>query len=118
MEIKNKLRGLLQRKKKLVEILSPELGKPKIEVPKEWLEQTPKPSTSSKTHSRFKPSKIHIPFLRTTKRVMAGLLLIINFIISQATLTSHPDTQPLFWLFLLNSFIILDYIWKTRRKEA
>lgn len=111
MELKAKVRGLLRRKKK------PKLEK-EGEVPKAWLKETAKPSPSHETHSRFKPTKIKIPFLKTGKRVVAGLLLVVNVIISQATLMNNPNTQPLFLLFILNSFIILDYLWKTRRSEG
>jgi len=109
MEIKNRIKNMLRRKN---------VENQQVGVPKAWLKETAKPSTSHEIHGRFKPSKIHIPFLKTGKRVMAGVLLVVNVIISQATLMSNPDTQPLFWLFLLNSFIILDYLWKTRRSEG
>lgn len=62
-------------------------------------------------------SKKRIPGFRQIKRLVAAGLLMINFILSQFLLGSlGQQGQPLFLLFLLNSFILADYIWKTRRK--
>ena len=72
--------------------------------------QTTRPKTSWKTH------KIHIPGLRTAKRVIAAILLAINFFIAQTALTSATQTQPLYWIFFLNALILLDYLWKTRKR--
>jgi len=74
--------------------------------------RTTKPKTSWKTH------KIHIPGLRTAKRIIALILLAINFFIAQTALTSATPTQPLYWLFFLNALILLDYLWKTRMKAV
>jgi len=87
----------------------------KTEVPKAWLKETAKPHTSREI--QFKRSKIHVPFLKQFNQLIAVVILIVNFIISQATLTSHPDTQPLFWLFIFNSYIAFRYLWVSRRKE-
>lgn len=91
-----------------------------VEIPKEW--QTNKPNVKSNpSPSLFEKSsshKIRVPGLLTMKRVIAGVLLIFNFFIAQATLTSAPATQPLYILFILNAFILIDYLWKTRRKET
>lgn len=93
-----------------------------VNVPASWL----KPDAQTKAKAlpkgyvrleKPKMRKLHIPGLRTGKRVLATFLLAINFVISQAALTSAQNTQPMFALFLLNSFILLDYIWKTRSKK-
>lgn len=102
MEIKKKFKGLLSRRKTVKEGL---------EIPKEWI-----PRTSKEIKAKFEPSKFHIPFLRTFNRGLALTGLIVNFILAQATLTTNM--QPLFWLFLLNSYIHLRYLWKSRRKET
>lgn len=98
--------------------------KPKegIEVPSSWLKNGPatKSPTPPKGYIKLEKPKLrkfHIPGLRTAKRVLATIMLIINFVISQAALTSAENTQPMFILFLLNSFFLLDYIWKTRKKK-
>jgi len=84
----------------------------KTEVPKAWLKDTAKPHISREV--RFKRSKIHVPMLKPFKRVIAGILLVMNFLISQLTLMSNPSTQWMAVLFFLNAFIIFDYLWKTR----
>jgi len=104
MEIKKKVKGFFIRKKTVA-------IKPGLEVPKEWI---PKPS--KEVTPSFKPSKFRIPFLKTFNRGLALIGLIINFILAQATLVT--DLQPLFWLFLLNSYIHLRYLWKSRRQET
>lgn len=86
-----------------------------LEVPPEWREEKGNPS--SFTPSLEVHRKIRVPGLRTFKRVLAAILLIINFFISQATLMSATATQPLFLLFGLNCLFLLDYLWKTRRSE-
>ena len=64
----------------------------------------------------FEGRKLKIPFLRTLKRFLAASLLIVNFVISQGALLSASITQPMFWLFILNVFILVDYLWKTRSR--
>jgi len=103
MEIKKKVKGIFNRKK-TVEV------KPGLDVPKEWTKPS-KPITP-----KFEPSKFSIPLLRTFNRGLALIGLIVNFILAQATLATNM--QPLFWLFLLNSYISLRYLWKSRRKET
>lgn len=95
------------------------------EVPKSWLDKTTSktpvtevveetmPTVSVKPKRSF---KIHVPYLLTVKRIIAAFLLIVNFFIAQAALTSAQTTQPLYLLFFLNALILLDYLWKTRRK--
>jgi len=103
MEIRKKFKGLLSRKKTVT-------VKEGLEVPKEWTKPS-KPITPE-----FEPSKFRIPFLKTFNRGLALIGLIINFILAQATLVT--DLQPLFWLFLLNSYIHLRYLWKSRSARA
>ena len=97
--------------------------KQETEIPKEWRKEkgsNPFPTKSTKPSRwslpHFKgPEKIHVPGLRLFKRILAGILTLINFFVMCATLMSNPNTQPLFWLFALNFFILLDYMWKTGR---
>ena len=90
-----------------------------VPIPKEWREsENPGPTPTPSLFKETGTQKIRVPGLRMVKRVIAALLLIINFLIAQATLMSAPATQPLYLLFGLNAFILLDYLWKTRRKQT
>lgn len=73
---------------------------------------------SDKKPSRL-PSlkKRHLPIIRTFKRWIAGLLIIINFIISQFVLGWGQNAQVFTLFFLANAFILIDYLWKTRRPD-
>lgn len=107
MKVLDRIKGVFKREKKKEKT---------IEVPSEWV-TAPQSTTKQKLVSVEvkKRRKIRVPGLRTAKRVLAGLLLIVNFLISQATLMSAPATQPLFFLFFLNALMYLDYLWKTRK---
>lgn len=76
--------------------------------------KTQKTTFPSMPHISF-PRKIHVPHLLMVKRILAFFLLVANFFIAQAALTSAPASQPLYLLFFLNALIFLDYLWKTRR---
>jgi len=86
-------------------------------VPASWLKhRSGEPKTEQKI--QFIKNKKRIPGLLWFKRIIAGILLLINFSFSQFLLGSLGSTvQPMFIVFLGNSFILLDYLWKTRRKE-
>jgi len=61
--------------------------------------------------SGLKPKrKIRLRFLLTFKRIIAGFLFIIYFL---ASLMLLPEAYAI--LFFATSFIMLDYLWKTRR---
>jgi len=73
---------------------------------------TPSPSSSSTriTYSR----KIRIPHLRTFKRYTAGILFLINFFLLLITATtSNVMSAPMTLFFLGNTFVLLDYLYKT-----
>jgi hypothetical protein len=86
-------------------------------VPASWLKhRSGQPKTEQKI--QFIKNKKRIPGLLWFKRIMAGILLLINFSFSQFLLGSLGSTvQPMFIVFLGNSFILADYLWKTRHKE-
>jgi len=92
-------------------------------VPKEWVEKKPNLKHNNKTGTvtiqfeRKGSHKIHVPGLRQVKRLLAAVLLVFNFFIAQASLTSASASQPLALFFYLNFFVLLDYLWKTRRKS-
>jgi len=94
----------------------------KSEIPKEWRKNNPAGSNPSRTWKPTfpkigEPRKIRIPGLRLAKRLLAGIMTITNFFIMCSTLLSHQTTQPLFWLFAFNFFVLLDYLWKTGKGE-
>ena len=103
----SKIKNLFKRKEKAT-----------IQVPEKWLKQNPKGVTQSFVvlEPRKTPRKIHITGLRTSKRVLALALLCLNFFIAQTALVSAQASLPMGILFFLNSFILLDYLWKTRSK--
>lgn len=83
---------------------------------KSW-DKTKQGKPGEKTQFVYGYQKKRIPGFRQIKRLVAAGLLLINFILSQFLLGSlGQQGQPLFVLFLLNSFILADYLWKTRRK--
>ena len=91
-----------------------------MEIPEDWLDDKPnlqKETSKGMVTVKFPTShaKIHIPGLRTSKRVLATIMVAFNFFIAQTALMSNPNTQPLAFLFYLNCFILIDYVWKTRK---
>jgi hypothetical protein len=58
----------------------------------------------------------HIPLYKKFKQVLAVVLLLFNLIFSQFLLGTSSSGQIMFLVFLGNSFLIADYLWKSRRK--
>jgi len=91
-------------------------------VPASWHR---KPGAAAQKKSKVPPKKEkivyraqhHWPWLRTFKRGLAAILLLINFTISQFLIASQAQGAVLAVLFFGNVFIFIDYLWKTRRKE-
>ena len=87
-------------------------------IPKRWRKGKQKTGvTTNTTHSSTETYKIRIPFLRTMKRYLAGLLLLLNGLFGIASLTMPTIIRYFGFLFLLNAFILLDYLWKTARRR-
>lgn len=62
--------------------------------------------------------KKRIPGFLMFKRILAGFLFLVNFVLSQFLLASFGEQSfGTFLIFLGNAFIIADYLWKTRRKS-
>jgi len=93
-------------------------SKSEKEIPASWRMGKKDNPTRSPRFKVPQTRKIRVPGLRIAWRILIGLLLIANFFISQATLMSAPATQPMFWLFFLNTVCLLWALWKTRRKET
>ncbi len=98
------------------------------EVPISWLRKAPGALEKEARHGRTVTVKdgkavIHIdgrkvrhwPWLRNFKRGLAALLLLVNFLFSQYLITQVGFQLPAM-LFFGNCFIIIDYLWKTRRE--
>lgn len=62
--------------------------------------------------------RFRIPGLRSFKRLVAFFLMVVDFIIGELALTGPAGNQPLAIFFLLNSFILADYLWKTRKQPT
>ena len=60
--------------------------------------------------------KRSIPGYRKFKTLLASGLLLLNLVFSQFILGSRSEGQIMFLMFLGNSFILADYLWKMRRK--
>jgi len=60
--------------------------------------------------------KRSIPGYRKFKTLLAAGLLLLNLVFSQFILGSQTEGQIMFLMFLGNSFILADYLWKMRRK--
>ena len=89
-----------------------------VEVPRKWVKNPPTKQTRPQlVHVETrKPRKLHVPGLRTGKRVMAGLMLAFNLLLAFSGL-AIPNAQVLSFLFFLNSFFLLDYLQKTKREK-
>jgi len=96
------MRNFLKRKKKTEWSNKPEVKSEAIQ-PIEF--KTPKP---------HKPRKLHVPGLRTAKRVLASFLLIANLLVGISGLI-FPGGYVLAIFFFLNIFIFLDYLHKTKK---
>jgi len=86
-----------------------------IIVPRSW--KKPSKEYTSKESPEIKIKyKARIPGLRQLKRVIAGFLLLVNIVFSQFLLGSiGAQAQPMFIFFMANAFIMVDYLWKTRK---
>ena len=106
---------------------------PEFEIPKKWRRRKSKsgmdsvPTTEQTTKiiltkvipevpTSISPKyKIKVPYLRKIKKYLAAVLLLINVSVGLLSLGFQP---LLGLLFLGNAFIILDFLWKVRRKKV
>jgi hypothetical protein len=87
-----------------------------ISVPRSWSRSRPGEKRTSRKQVIVQKHKLRVPGLRWFKRGLAAFLLLINFVFSQFLLSQvGGQGQAMFIIFLLNSFIMADYLWKTRR---
>ena len=86
-----------------------------ITVPRSWKKKTERKPKKATIIIKYKRK---IPGLRQFNRILAGFLLIINFVFSQFLLGSvGVAAQPVFLIFLGNCYIIIKYLWLSRKKE-
>lgn len=117
--LKNRLRDTRRSISKWMRRATEKDKEEPVEVPRSWRKKEKKPSSSRlEKPPGYQKHRIRIPHLLTFKRALAGILLLLNFSLSQFLLGSvGAGGQGMFILFLLNCFIFVDYLWKTRRKE-
>ena len=106
------LRSLFKRKKKKKEKETTIFGEPIKEDKKESSRGNFKKDLKQ-VFAGLKPKrKIKIKFLLKIKRTLAGLLFILY---SVSSLMLIPEPYAL--LFISTAFILLDYLWKTKRSK-
>lgn len=87
------------------------------EIPDEWKETKGKKGTPVFTEPKTKTRRTwRFPRLLLFKRVIACILFLVNGTIGVTTLFSL-GAEPLSIVFLPTTFILLDYVWKTRRTQ-
>lgn len=94
------------------------------EVPRSWIKRSERPGTVAQKKPKVysKKGKLlvvrpvhHWPWLRNFKRGLAAILLLVNFSLSQFLIATQGAVFAFF--FFGNVFILIDYLWKTRRRE-
>ncbi len=88
-------------------------------IPKSWITRgKPKSSTGQQYVIVAKPKKkqrFRIPGWLMFKRVLAFSLACFWFFLGQATLLGSTQTMGFYVFFMLTCYLLLDYVWKTRR---
>ena len=88
-----------------------------VKVHKSWKEPSLAAHKTDKIQI-IEQQKMRIPGLLQLKRFTAAFLLFVNFVFSQFLLGSvGTGAQWTFLIFLGNSVILVDYLWKTRKKQ-
>lgn len=88
-----------------------------VKVPRKWKKDSPAAQKKQRVKV-IEQQKMRIPGIRSFKRYLAAFLLFINFVFSQFLLgTVGAGAQPMFLIFLGNSVILVDYLWKTRQTK-
>ena len=88
-----------------------------IQIPKTSKRRKKKSSKKYSSDVEYERNVHHIPGYRRFKSLLALFLLLLNLIFSQFLLGSSSAGQIMFLLFLGNSFILADYLWKMRKKD-
>lgn len=94
------------------------------EIPDKWKKEKQR-KASKKTSARAKekveldkaPRTVyHATWLRSAKRWLCALMLFLNFIVSQFIFVAAQNPFLAFFFFA-NCFLLIDYLWKTRKVE-
>lgn len=94
---------------KISKILSPKMTEDEKQI--KWNRRLSKRKKTTATEPAEEESKkIRIPHLKKMKRILAGILVLINGLFCLIGIYSSP---PLWIFFLANVFILMDYLWKT-----
>jgi hypothetical protein len=99
--------------------------KEETKIPGQWAEKEespmakgPEPMARPSSLVVKKGRKLHIRWLLSIKRLIAALLMCTNFVLAEFILgTQTPGAVIFVFMFLANSFIEADYLWKTRSKK-
>ena len=109
-------------KDKLKRFRFPHLRKKEaVNVPEQWVKNktkkiiVPKTGKDMITLEAVRHKKFHVPGLRLANQLLAVFCIAANFFISQAALMSM--TPEIAALFLINSYIALWGLWKSRRER-
>jgi hypothetical protein len=89
-------------------------GKPKIKAAT-WLPKRDGPGWLR--HLPRSRNVWRIPGFRQFKRLVAVICMVLNFIMGELSLTS-PGSFLFSVFFLATSFLLADYLWKTRHKTG
>lgn len=83
-----------------------------------WSKSEKPGKSDQKSQVIIQRNKKRLPGLLVFKRLLAGFLFLINFVLSQFLLASAGEQGfGTFLIFLGNAFILADYLWKTRRQK-
>lgn len=97
---------------KISKIFSPKMTEDEKQI--KWNKRLSKrkKSTASTSEPVEKEGRkvFRIPHLRKIKRIIAGILVLVNGVFFFIGLYSSP---PLWIIFAGNTFILIDYLWKT-----
>jgi len=92
-----------------------------IKVHRSWIkEEEPEPRSRKKKQALVVTKhKRKIPGLWEINRILAGFLLLVNLVFSQFLLGSvGAGAQPMFMIFMGNSYIIFLFLWKFRKRKG
>jgi len=64
------------------------------------------------------PRKIHIPQLRTTKRLIVAFLLVFNFIFAQGMIGAGNFSTIMYIFFMANVVMFIDYLRIKQRRSS
>lgn len=88
-----------------------------IEVPEEWAEEIQEQREKTVKLKRVGPRKIKLPGGRVLKRGMAWVIILLNILGFISSATMGTNSLPLLIYFILNMWMLREYLYETRDKE-